>query len=727
MTKNISIFSNVTHTKGGKEIPVDLFFERILNGHWQDYVLPIRALTNEAEREAAKKRVPLVTLSGTFTERTDKNIKSHSSFIGIDVDDVEDPEKLKDLIKGDRYLYAAFTSISGKGLCLVFKINGDKHRELFAGLSEYLASKYQIIADAKCINVSRARFISFDPYLYLNDDADKFNQVPKSKPIKQVPQVVYVQSDFEMIINEITTRQIDLTEDYNDWLRVGFALADKFGENGRGYFHLLSQFNSKYDSSFCDRQYSNCLRAGKYGVTIATVYYMAKNAGITTVSEKTKIISKTAYHAKKGRSTKEAAIHTLQTIEGITEDESRDIVDQVFDNNITVSGSDNAIDEIEMWLRQNYTLRYNEVFKKIELNGNILDDRGFNSLFISGRKLFDKELTKDLLFSLVDSDFTGSYNPIIEFFEKNEDRKPTGVIKKFFSCIKTDTGFSDGNFFPDFAEYFGTKWLVSVIASAYGTYSNLMLILTGKQHSGKTRFFRDILPAELKKYFSDCKFENGKDDEILMSSRLILFDDEMSGKTHKEEKRMKHRLDRDVITLRKPFNRFDVDLKRLAVFCATTNEEEVLHDPTGNRRYLPIHVIGLDFDLLNSIDRIDLLIEAYHLYRSGFDWQVTPDDVKLLNDNTKEFESTSIEYDVLTKYFNQVDEGGSFYTMAEIKEYLERRTVLKLTEWQLKREVKRLKWQSRNTKVNGRGGRYFNLKELQPFYVDSSNAATNGN
>jgi len=65
-----------------------------------------------------------------------------------------------------------------------------------------------------------------------------------------------------------------------------------------------------------------------------------------------------------------------------------------------------------------------------------------------------------------------------------------------------------------------TKWLVSVVASAYGNYSPLVLVLSGeRQGTGKTHFFRYLLPKKLRYLFGESKMDNGKDDEILMTKK----------------------------------------------------------------------------------------------------------------------------------------------------------------------------------------------------------------
>ena len=88
------------------------------------------------------------------------------------------------------------------------------------------------------------------------------------------------QQEVSLVARQIISLGIDITSGYNNWLRLGFALADGLNEAGRQTFHELSSMNSGYNHSECDRQYSACLKSRNGGVGIATFFHMAKEAGV---------------------------------------------------------------------------------------------------------------------------------------------------------------------------------------------------------------------------------------------------------------------------------------------------------------------------------------------------------------------------------------------------------------------------------------------------------------
>ena len=88
-------------------------------------------------------------------------------------------------------------------------------------------------------------------------------------------------SRVEALIAALRASGADITADYNDWLKVGFALAGEFGEGGRGYFHDISSLYPGYDQDESDRKYDECLKSNQGKTDISTLFYLAKNQGVT--------------------------------------------------------------------------------------------------------------------------------------------------------------------------------------------------------------------------------------------------------------------------------------------------------------------------------------------------------------------------------------------------------------------------------------------------------------
>ncbi len=173
----------------------------------------------------------------------------------------------------------------------------------------------------------------------------------------------------------------------------------------------------------------------------------------------------------------------------------------------------------------------------------------------------------------------------------------------------------------------------------YGDHSVLTLVLTGGIGTGKTEFFRRLFPPALSDYYAESKLEAGKDDEILMTQKLLIMDDEFGGKNKLESKRFKELTSKGFFTLREPYGRKNVTLRRLCVLCGTSNVEMILSDPSGNRRIIPMKIISIDHEKYNAVDKKSLLFEALRLFQLGYNFRLTKEDVKSLNAQTEQFES----------------------------------------------------------------------------------------
>jgi len=147
---------------------------------------------------------------------------------------------------------------------------------------------------------------------------------------------------------------------------------------------------------------------------------------------------------------------------------------------------------------------------------------------------------------------------------------------------------------------------------------------------------------------------------------------------------------------------------------------DILGDPTGNRRIIPIEIPEkMDFDLYNSIDKKALWMEAYHLYKGGFEWRLTDKDVKLLSENTQEFVMPDPVQEMILKYFEPPEPGNDQqyvvnYTPTEIAEYLNARSHgHKINPRSLGQRLKNLGFYQKVQKIEGSTYRLYAVIEKE--------------
>lgn len=127
--------------------------------------------------------------------------------------------------------------------------------------------------------------------------------VPSAQAESQTPSADTA-AKVEKLIDLLKSSHTDITANYNDWLKVGFALASEFGESGRRYFHYISSINQGYNQPESDTKYTECLKSENGRTDISTLFYLAKNKGITPFSHDTTKHHTSSGNRQKGQSDK---------------------------------------------------------------------------------------------------------------------------------------------------------------------------------------------------------------------------------------------------------------------------------------------------------------------------------------------------------------------------------------------------------------------------------------
>lgn len=717
----ITFLPNIRQSDKHHTITIADYFALVRSGQYLPQIeayRDTRALSKD-EQAAAKIKIPAVTISGTFKANvSNANLLQHSGLICIDFDAVEDVAQLKRELEKDPYTYAALLSVSGNGLAALVKIEPEQHLAAFEGLKAYYFRNYTQLIDASCKNVSRLRFLSYDPMLYHNPESKIFKEYPKKAAKPKVVNTVLTGNEFEELIEKICRGGYDLTEGvYANYLAIGFALASEFGERGREYFHAVSAQNNKYDHNKADRQYNYCLRdTGQQKVTIGSFYYLAKQAGVELKTQQAVKLENIAKMAKKQGRAQESVVE-IAKLAGLDVERATETAAAVYSANVNLQLSGQTpVSLCQMYLQNNHQLRYNTITADIEdctvlLNGRpkILDDMALNTMYLRFSEVTDNKISFEFFCRVIYSELTRYYNPFEEFINANQSvQRGPELIRELAATIETPT--------PNVEKYL-THWGCGMVASVFGYTSPLVLVLAGeKQNTGKTEFFRRLLPKPLANYYAESKLDGGKDDDILLTKKLIIMDDEFGGKSKLEAKRFKELTSKAAFSIRLPYGRTHRDLKRLAVLAGTTNDLGLISDPTGNRRILPVNVLSINHSAYNAIDKTALFMAFYDLYQSGFDWHLSSEDIVQLADNSAEFNAINFEAELINQflYIPQNNDYSAYLSNTEIKIYLENCSNQKIFDTKkLGLELKNFGFEQKLLRVNGRTMRAYKVAKRQ--------------
>ena len=281
--------------------PINLF-EWLNDDQLKEEVIKLRAIQDEEEQKKMKKNFPAVTVSGLFHERNKKGLIKHSGLIAVDIDykdntHLKNYDQLQNELKKIPYIAYCAESIRGTGCYVIIPLlYPHKHEEHFEALKMNF-KKISINIDDSCKDVSRLRLYSWDPDAYWNFNSTPYPYIIEGpKLVRKSSEITFKKASYkrasdetflevEKLIARITEAKIDITGNYSDWMKIGFALASEFGEDGRKYFHEISKVYYAYSSIQADAQYSNCLKYNNNKITIGTLFhiYTEVTAGISGV------------------------------------------------------------------------------------------------------------------------------------------------------------------------------------------------------------------------------------------------------------------------------------------------------------------------------------------------------------------------------------------------------------------------------------------------------------
>jgi len=134
--------------------------------------------------------LPSVCFSGKFTTRTDSGLLEHSGFLVLDFDDVYEIGEMMAMLATHDFIYAAWLSPRANGIKALVRIaDTSKHIEHFEALKEIFPE-----IDKSGRNVSRVCYESYDPNIYINEQAKAFKKIKTTEKV-EAKEVLYNESE----------------------------------------------------------------------------------------------------------------------------------------------------------------------------------------------------------------------------------------------------------------------------------------------------------------------------------------------------------------------------------------------------------------------------------------------------------------------------------------------------------------------------------------------------
>ena len=371
---------------------------------------------------------------------------------------------------------------------------------------------------------------------------------------------------------------------------------------------------------------------------------------------------------------------------------------------------------VKKYFNANYNFRYNTITDTPEWKTSTntkfepLDDYKLNSLSFELESK-GSNVSTDKIFKLLKSDFVALVNPIKEYFEGLEvEDITTGNIKTLTQTVTVDN--------PILFESHFTKWIVGVVANSLtyaGCQNHTCLVLTGGQGAFKTTWLTNLCPPSLKDYIFTGKIDVDKNDTLTMLSEYLIIniDDQLRNLNRKDENALKTLITLESVKVRRPYDRMITKRPRVASFCGSVNGNDFLTDPSGSRRFLPFEVKSIDLEKSQKTDMDAVWAEALQLFRSGFRYWFTKEEINEINNYNQDFEVTDVETELLLELYEVTPRNSpdsQELTSSIILFNLETHFNTKLSGKKLGEALSKLKFVRFGKKVNGSSKYLFAVK-----------------
>lgn len=127
----------------------------------------------------------------------------------------------------------------------------------------------------------------FDPLAWLSQKTEPVANSPQhvttpshqptaSQPLSHAEELAKARA----VVRELIYRNANIADDYIDYVRLGFALANGLGSDGHDLYHRICALSPKYNVGDCEQKWKECLGKSDGRTSIATFYHMARQAGV---------------------------------------------------------------------------------------------------------------------------------------------------------------------------------------------------------------------------------------------------------------------------------------------------------------------------------------------------------------------------------------------------------------------------------------------------------------
>lgn len=339
--------------------------------------------------------------------------------------------------------------------------------------------------------------------------------------------------------------------------------------------------------------------------------------------------------------------------------------------------------QTEEFMKRRYEFRYNTQVGEVEYRErntfrfyfNPIDKRVLNSIALDaqaeGIPLWDRDISRYIY-----SNRVPVFNPLEEFLFHLPVWDGKDRIRALAQTVPCQN--------RHWVELFH-RWFLNMVVHWRGMdkkyANNVSPLLVGEQGTRKSTFCRSIIPPAIRAYYTDSiDFSQKKNAELYLNRFALINIDEFDQISASQQGFLKHILQKPIVNMRKPYGNAVLEMRRYASFIATSNQKDLLTDPSGSRRFICIEVKGT-IDTNKAIDYEQLYAQAVYELDHGERYWFDEEEERIMTENNREFEQVSLEEQLFYRYFRPAEgeEEGIWLSPAEILEEIKRNSAIPLS------------------------------------------------
>ena len=364
-------------------------------------------------------------------------------------------------------------------------------------------------------------------------------------------------------------------------------------------------------------------------------------------------------------------IHTIEK----PVDNLKDAIVDNSEEDVDKDGKDLSDNIMRMigFLCKKYDFRYNSVMKFTEYRPKDKDYWGYQPVDARVQKRMTLEVQlanirvsiKDVR-NYLESDLLSTYNPVEDFLFKCAGKwDGKDYIRALARTVPTDN--------PYWEDWFYT-WFLAMVnqwrSYSHRKYGNSVApLLISRQGYNKSTFCRSLVPPELQWGYNDNLVLSEKRQVLqAMCQALLLNLDEFNQISPQVQQGfLKNIIQLPSVKMKPPYGSHVQEFPRMASFIATSNMEDILSDPSGNRRFLGVELTGpIDVSQLPNYEQ--LYAQALAALQAGEKTYFDAEQTKMIMASNRKFEVISPVDQYFNLYFDLTDDVklGEYLTAAEI-------------------------------------------------------------